>query len=34
MRAFAGAMPANAPTPVQPGEVTVPATVSLTYEIQ
>src|ERR1700687_5046855 len=29
---FAAAMAASAPTPVQPGEVTVPATVSLTYE--
>jgi uncharacterized protein YggE len=35
MRAqFAATMAANAPTPVQPGELTVPATVSLTYEIQ
>jgi uncharacterized protein len=31
---FAAAMATSAPTPVQPGEVTVPATVSLTYEIQ
>lgn len=35
MRAqFGAAMAANVPTPVQPGELTVPATVSLTYEIQ
>jgi uncharacterized protein YggE len=35
MRAqFAATMAASAPTPVQPGELTVPATVSLTYEIQ
>jgi uncharacterized protein len=31
---FAAAIATSAPTPVQPGEVTVPATVSLTYEIQ
>jgi uncharacterized protein YggE len=36
MEAAAGAlsMARAAPTPVEPGQVTVPATVSLTYEIQ
>ena len=36
MRAGAMAMSASmgAPTPVQPNEVTVPATVSITYQIQ
>jgi uncharacterized protein len=35
MRAeFATAMSANVATPVEPGEVTVPATVSLTFEIE
>jgi uncharacterized protein YggE len=36
MRAGAMAMNASmgAPTPVQPNEVTVPATVSLTYQIE
>jgi uncharacterized protein YggE len=28
------AMPANVATPVEPGEVTVPATVSLSFEIE
>lgn len=30
----ASAMAVNAPTPVQPGQITVPATVSLTYRIE
>lgn len=34
MAKFAAAIQTAAPTPIQPNEVTVPATVSLTYEIE
>jgi uncharacterized protein YggE len=34
MTEFAASNLTGAPTPVQPNEVTVPATVSITYQIQ